>query len=377
MESDGSAVSPCVGKPVSVAPSDVSFRLERRIEAVRRHVAERDAHALVAQRPENVFYLTGVEPGRGSQAAVVVNLTEVTAVWPDQVPCRLPSFVESRTYVSYGRSPLEQSLALRAILHTLLKGTSVLSDNELSEVTRWKDDEELAAITRNLLGNVAAFEEVRSRLTEGVSDFEIQDWCQRALARESGEGVVWAGSVGLGPNGVRCDAEPTGVRARRGDLLFIDIWSRRHGYVGDSTRTFCVGQAGKRAQQMHGWLEEALERVASLLRPGVSAARLDQACRSVFRRHGVEQLFTHHTGHGLGLTADEQPRLVPGSRDTVRIGDVIAVEPGLYAPDVGGMRLEDVFVVKDEGTQLLASYPRCLFECTQERPPGHGELVCD
>ena len=126
---------------------------------------------------------------------------------------------------------------------------------------------------------------------------------------------------------------PLGPSPRDGDTVFVDLFPRRNHYAGDSARSFAIGTAPVWAERLHAVIVEALCAVERLLRPGASAAALDRACRDVLECNDQNAVvFPHHSGHGLGVFAQEAPFLVPGSSDTLAVGDVVAVEPGLYVP---------------------------------------------
>ena len=182
-----------------------------------------------------------------------------------------------------------------------------------------------------------------------------------ALGRAAGEAVSWNGNIGLGARGDYFDAQAGGAVAAARDLLFLDLYPRRRHYVGDSTRTFVVGVPEQWHKTAYARLVQALEEVEALIRPGALAGELDAVCRrSLEFGTGV---FPHHTGHGLGLFAQEPPYLVPDNPDSLRPGDVVAVEPGLYFEGIGGMRLEDVFEVTVGGCRRLNEFPRELVVC--------------
>jgi Xaa-Pro aminopeptidase len=230
-----------------------------------------------------------------------------------------------------------------------------------ADLTRSKSAAEVAAIGAALAGNDAAFGAVAERFAPGARDLDVLDWCCSALARAAGTPVAYAGNIGLGARGDFFDAQPGGAVAARGDSLFVDLYCRVGHYVGDSTRCFSAGAAPPWLRAAHERLERTLAALALDIRPGATAGDLDRRCRELLTDAGG--VFPHHTGHGVGLRAHEPPYLVPGSRDTLRTGDLVCVEPGLYFAGRGGVRLEEVFLVTEDGARPLTGFPRTLCEC--------------
>ena len=228
---------------------------------------------------------------------------------------------------------------------------------------RRKTPTEIAVIERNLRANDLAFGAVAEALGPGVSDIDVYATSLLALAQETKGPIAWDGCVGVGVRGDYFDAQPCGAVAADGDTVFVDLFPRRNHYAGDSARSFAIGTAPVWAERLHAVIVEALCAVERLLRPGASAAALDRACRDVLESNDQNAVFPHHSGHGLGVFAQEAPFLVPGSSDTLAVGDVVAVEPGLYVPGVGGLRIEDAWEITPDLPRRLNAFPRELVVC--------------
>jgi Xaa-Pro aminopeptidase len=338
--------------------------LEGRLDRLRELTREQRAAAVVL--PEHVYYLTGIEPLRDHPALVLVTEEEVRAWWPDEVPAETPAWIQSRVYARWPVTEAHHRHSFAAAWSNVPTGAALDAQPVFRplfrELVRPKEPEEVAVIETNVRDNDGAFRAVSTRLREGSSDLDVLSWAYEALARAAGEAVAWQGDIGLGARGGYFGAQAGGAVAARGDLLFVDLYSRRRHYAGDSTRTFVVGEPEPWMERAHSRLERALGAVEELIRPGAAAGDLDAACRGILNE-GASAPFPHHSGHGLGLFAQEPPYLVPENRDLLREGEVVAVEPGLYFEGVGGMRLEDVFEVTSGGCRRLNTYPRNLVVC--------------
>jgi Xaa-Pro aminopeptidase len=322
---------------------------------------------LLVRVPEHIYYLTGHEPLRDAPAALVIDKTHVHGLWADAVPDGLPPWVESETYAVWPSDETAAAHGLGEGVARLCPGAA--TDDALEgrapfrQLMRRKSHAEIAAVERNLLANDAAFAAIAETLRAGTTDHDVFAAGLLALAREAGGPVAWDGCIGLGSHGDDLEAQPCGAIAADGDVAFVDLYPRRHHYAGDSSRAFAIGRAPAWAEPLHALLVEALEAVERLLHPGASAATLDAACRGILDGNRAGAVFPHHTGHGLGVFAQEAPFLVPGSTDVLAVGDIVAVEPGLYRPGVGGMRLEDAWEITPDGPRRLNAFPRELTVC--------------
>jgi len=316
---------------------------------------------------EHIFYLTGHEPLRDAPAALVVDQTHTYGLWPDAVPDGLPAWVESETYAAWPSNE-------RAAAHGLGEGVARLcrggaTDDALEgraifrQLMRRKSDTEIAAVERNLRANDSAFAAIGEMLRAGTTDYEVFAASLLSLAREAGGPVAWDGCIGLGSHGDDLEAQACGATAAHGDVAFVDLYPRRHHFAGDSSRAFAIGHVPAWAEPLHALLVDALEAVERLLHPGAEAATLDATCRQILDDNAAGAAFPHHTGHGLGVFAQEAPFLVPESSDILAVGDIVAVEPGLYLPGVGGMRLEDAWEITPDGPRRLNAFPRELTVC--------------
>ncbi|MEW6045276.1 MAG: Xaa-Pro peptidase family protein [Bacillota bacterium] len=150
-------------------------------------------------------------------------------------------------------------------------------------------------------------------------------------------------------------APNTTRRIQPGELVMLELCVVADGYYCDITRMAVAGQPSARQQELLSVVREAQKAALSAIRPGATGDQVDRAARDALKRHGLEDAFVHITGHGLGLRYHERyPQLCPGSNDVLEPGMVTSVEPGIYAPDFGGIRLEDNVVVTQQGCQVLS-----------------------
>jgi Xaa-Pro aminopeptidase len=168
--------------------------------------------------------------------------------------------------------------------------------------------------------------------------------------------------VAAGPHSAVPHHRPTDASLRRGDLVKMDFGALVDGYHSDMTRTVVLGRAASWQRDLHGLVAAAQEAGRAALRPGTPVVDVDAAARDVVVRAGYGDEFVHGLGHGVGLQIHEAPLLGPTGTGTVAAGMVVTVEPGVYLPGRGGVRIEDTVVVGDSGTEPLSRTTRELVE---------------
>jgi Xaa-Pro aminopeptidase len=243
-------------------------------------------------------------------------------------------------------------------LGSLAVSRQCILDPVIRKLRRAKDPDELALIRRSVRAGEAAHAAAFAEIRPGLTELDAFLMVQAAASRELGEQVLVYGDFVSGP---RCETERGGPPSRRvierGDLFLLDFSVVVHGYRADFTNTFVVGgEPTPRQNELYQICMGALEAGEALLRPDMPAAQLDAAVRGHFASSGLDGHFPSHTGHGLGLGHPEPPYLVPESIETLQAHDVVALEPGLYLPGVGGMRFERNYVITACGHEILTRH---------------------
>ena len=196
----------------------------------------------------------------------------------------------------------------------------------------------------------------------GRTELEIAADLQIALLREGGQGEAFPPIVVAGPNSASPHASPSDRPLAEGDLVIIDWGAVHKGYRSDITRTFVVGAPSPEAEQIHDVVLAANQAGRLAARTGMPAQEVDRTARQVITLAGYRECFIHRTGHGLGLETHEPPYIVDGNLDLLEPGMTFTVEPGIYLPGVGGVRIEDDVVVTEEGSETLTTLPRELMQ---------------
>jgi Xaa-Pro aminopeptidase len=360
------------------------LRVDGRVDKLRAVMSDQGLDAFVVSGLSSVRWLTGFT---GSNAAVVVTPDTFTLVtdgrYETQAPAQLAevgctaSVVLDRWLVTgaVGAIGSARRVALEADVVTwsvLQRWQDEISDTvELvpthrvpAELRAVKDDAELARIAKaaSIVDGVLA--DVESLLVPGVSEREIGSALDDGIRAAGASGPGYDTIVGSGPNAALPHARPTDRVMEAGDLVVIDVGGLVDGYRSDMTRTFVIGgpdAADDTAVEIHSLVTRAQAAGVAAVRPGIEARQVDEACRSVIREAGHGDHFGHGTGHGVGLDIHELPSVHATDTAILQPGHVLTVEPGVYLPGIGGVRVEDLVVVTETGCQPLTSSPKLHF----------------
>jgi Xaa-Pro aminopeptidase len=216
----------------------------------------------------------------------------------------------------------------------------------LRDLRTTKDEGELASLERACDITSRALAALATELSVGQSEVAIARRLETLFADLGADDRAFRTIVASGPNAAIPHHQPTNRVLQVGDLVVVDCGALVDGYHADMTRTFCVAAEPTPWQrEVHGVVLAAQQAGIAAAMPGASAREVDQATRAVIDAAGFGGAFTHGTGHGVGLQIHEPPMITPGSADNISAGSPITVEPGIYVPGRGGVRIEDTIVV--------------------------------
>jgi Xaa-Pro dipeptidase len=234
------------------------------------------------------------------------------------------------------------------------------ADSVLLALRAHKDSAELAEMRHAVAIAETALQQVIPLVRAGQTERQILALLQKALFDAGATEMAFSPIVLAGKNSGDPHGSVGDTVLNEGDLLLFDFGVKVNGYASDITRTFCAGQPSPIIQQMYAAVLAANEAGRAVARPGLEAQAVDAAARAAIVQADLGQYFTHRTGHGLGLDVHETPNMVAGNTQLLAPGMVFTVEPGVYLPDVGGVRIEDNVVITEHGAESLTSYPRYL-----------------
>jgi len=259
--------------------------------------------------------------------------------------------IESSNSIAFLKS-LRKHLRRAKIAPVLLKGV-------VEKMRLVKDAFELEQIRAAVGIADAAFAHVQRVLQPGVAEWdiamEIDFYIRRQGAYPAFETLVVSGERSALPHG-----RPTERKLERGDFVTLDFGARYHGYCSDITRTVVIGYASSEQRRLYTAVLEALERSLDAIRPGRTGRQIDQIARRTLERHGLADYFRHSLGHSIGITVHDGAGFSPREKGKLQPGMVLTVEPGVYVPGFGGVRIEEDVLVTETGCEVLSRSPREL-----------------
>lgn len=216
-----------------------------------------------------------------------------------------------------------------------------------------KDRDEIDSLEKAALLNLQAFNEIESLIAPGISEKELALALEFSLKHRGGEAKAFDFIVASGVRGALPHGLPSEKLIEPGDLITIDFGTRVNGYHSDETVTVAVGDVNSKSRDIYDTVLEAHDLALEAVVPGISLLALDAVARDYIVRAGYGDYFGHGLGHGVGLEIHEYPSLSPKSEGVIEEGMVITIEPGIYLPGYGGVRIEDTVVVTSDGYRCL------------------------
>lgn len=221
-----------------------------------------------------------------------------------------------------------------------------------------KEPNEIEWIKKSIAIAEKAFLETMKWISIGVTEREIMVELEYQMKKLGSDGVAFDTIVASGKRSSLPHGYPTDKKIELGDPIVIDFGAVYQGYMSDITRTIWVGEPDQEHQMLFDQVLEAQEAAVLAIKPGMTGMEIDQVHRDVFLRHEIEAYSLRGLGHGVGLEIHEEPRVVMKNTDVIEENMIFTVEPGIYIPDFGGIRTEDMVLVTKEGARVLTSLPK-------------------
>ena len=356
-------------------------RILNRRERLRQKLRANDLDAILISSETNVSYLTGFSGDSsvllvGRDRDVILSDGRFTTQLEQECPgieARIrgtsqtmnQAVVEAVGLLEIRRLGFE-AVALSVADYELMRGSMptvemMATSDQVENLRQIKDEAEVAAVREAIEYAEKAFAMVRAELHAEATEKEVADLLEANLRRCGATGSSFPSIVAVGVRAALPHARPTAT-TRIGDDEFVlfDWGAAGRPYKSDLTRVLVTGKVTPEFEKIYRTVLAAQERGIAAIRPGVKAQEVDAEARSVIEQAGFGRFFTHGLGHGLGMDVHEAPRLRKESETILEPGMIVTVEPGIYLPDWGGVRIEDDVLVTAEGREVLTSLPKTL-----------------
>lgn len=350
-----------------------------RIRRIREKIVELGLDGLLVASPENRRYLSGFT---GSTGTVLIlpdaKLLFVDFRYVEQARQEAKGFqvvlvsgkstqmaaLEKAKDLGVGRLGIESKHTTVKEFEDMRKDADevelVLTEDVCEGVRVIKDEEELEFIRKAAEIADQTFSYILGVIRPGVSEREVAAQLEYKIKLLGGEGTSFASIVASGPR----SALPHGTASDKiidtGDLVVLDFGVRYKGYCSDMTRTVAVGDISPGLREIYDIVYEAQQFARNNIIPGMTGHDADRLARDLIESKGFGEQFGHGLGHSVGLLIHEEPRLGVNSEVVLESGMVVTVEPGIYLPGVGGVRIEDLCVIREDGLEILSTSPREL-----------------
>lgn len=347
------------------------------------HARNLDALALVPG--PNLFYVTGLSfhlserpivalfPDEGPPAIILPELEAVKVEKDDEV-VPFPYADESGPGDAFQRACAmldlstgtigAEGLRMRLVEARLLEryggGRLVMAEELLDDLRTEKDERELEQMRSAIAITEAALRATKDRITVGMSEREVASMLRIGMLNGGSNEMAFSPIVVAGPNAALPHATPTDRPIQAGETIIIDCGASVRGYAADITRTFVIDELETDVVEVYDTVRAANAAARAAVGPGVPAEEIDRAARVVIEEAGYGDYFIHRTGHGLGLEIHEPPYIVAGNKRPLRPGMTFTIEPGIYLPERGGVRIEDDVLVTERGAETMTGFTREL-----------------
>ena len=343
-----------------------------RQQSLRARFATKKIASLVVTNPVNLFYLTGFR-GTAGLALFAASDAELMVDPRYTLQARSQAIGVEVTEIKHGLLRAAGRRLRRAgkmtvgFEHTQLTCAEFQTlSGETNSSVRWqpagglvedlrvlKDAFEIERMRQAGKLTAQAFQEVAGSVRPGIAERDLAAEIEYRMRRLGADGAAFETIVASGPRTAFPHARPSGKELCPGDFVILDLGATFSGYASDMTRTVYLGTPDRRVRTLYQAVLDAQAQAAGYLKAGVRANEVDAAARKRLERRSLEKLFTHSTGHGVGIEIHERPRLAKSERKRLASGNTVTVEPGVYIEGFGGIRIEDTLLVGTDGPEIL------------------------
>nr|MDO8082221.1 Xaa-Pro peptidase family protein [Candidatus Freyarchaeota archaeon] len=342
-----------------------------------------DVDALVLFKPENIFYLSSFFSTsfmylfipRDDTPIAVVSQLEFEAA---KSTIKDFSILEAKKQEDFEKtfSNLQKDLKIKKLgfeedfltvnVKEKLEKNSEAFDfvpvsNIIKKLRSIKSRSEIETIQKAVKITDVGVKRAIEAITPGVKEYEVAAEAEYVMRKMGSSGTSFETIIASGYRSAFPHASCSDRKLENGDLVVIDLGVRYKNYCSDISRTRTVGSPSSKQERLFQTVLNAQQKALEIIRPGVKASEVDEVARGLIKKEGYGDFFVHSFGHGIGIEVHEYPSISSNSTDIIEAGMVFTAEPGVYIPDFGGCRIEDMVLVRENGYELLTNSPRFLY----------------
>ncbi|HQA08271.1 MAG TPA: Xaa-Pro peptidase family protein [Syntrophomonadaceae bacterium] len=349
--------------------------MNQRITRLRQSLEKLKLDGIIIDRRENIYYLSGFTGGADARLLVTdqETLLFTDSRYTEQAARESPEWTLIEEKPPLGQAlkervrrlekvGLEDTVSYRLFreLREEMDETIIPVSDVVEELRVIKEPEELENLRKAAAIGSEVFSDLLLQLQAGMTERSVACLIISALRQRGAEKESFDPIAVSGPNASLPHGMPGDRVLQKGDMLTLDYGGFYQGYAGDMTRTVAIGEAGPRLRDLYAKLLEAQQYGVEQVRAGLKCSDLDRLVRERLREYDLDQFFAHSTGHGIGLEIHESPSVSSRSQWILQEGMVITIEPGVYIPGWGGIRIEDSVIVKNYGCEVITNSPKQL-----------------
>lgn len=352
---------------------------EKRAQRLQDAMGLQPQHAVLLHNPSNMFYISGY---RGEGLVLVSGETRAIITdfrYTEQAEQQAPGFAVHMTGNGKTHESIVNDLCLGLRvdkvfyedgyvtvgafqrLQNAVKGVEWRSINGAVEELRVvKDEGELALMEKACRITGEAFQRILPQIRVGVTEKQLANLLEFDMRTNGAEGVAFSTIVAAGVNGSLPHASPSDYKIQKGDMITLDFGAKVDGYCADMTRTVALGAPSDEMKRVYETVQQAQQMAQDAVRAGASCRKVDAIARDYIDSKGYQGRFGHGLGHSLGIDIHEDPRFNTLTTATLKENQMMTVEPGIYIPGVGGVRIENSVVVQKDGCRSFTLPTRDL-----------------
>lgn len=350
-----------------------------RIERIQKLIEETGLDGCALKGMDNIFYLTGFRGSEGTllvtrgDIILIVDFRYITHAKEVTKNVRIFELKQKQDALyelcrQYGISQLGFDGAhipyntYRSWADNLPGISLVPMNNTVEEIRKIKEPEEVGAITRTIAVATQAFTDILGLIGPGSTERQIAGELDHAMGRRGAQAPSFPTIVASGPRGALPHAEPSDRKLETGDTVIIDFGALVDGYCSDETVTVCLGDVPDKMKEIYTIVDDARKLGIAKARSGMAIRQLDDIVRGYIEEKGYGDFFRHGVGHGVGIAVHEAPGINSVATGILEENMVVTIEPGIYLPNIGGVRLEDMVLITGDKARVLTGIRKDMME---------------